>query len=102
MSRLFAIVLIKFLSFGDIVDLDIYDFKTNSLSIKHLNWKPPSLFLDLINFCLQSHITTAVVTAFIRSICAYDFSTYQTEAKIDIESSLKNEDVPQLSSIHPQ
>jgi len=67
--RLFGIVLLKTLLCGTEVNLDIYDYKTDSV-IKDIPCGLPS-FRQLIDICFNSHITTEIVVLFTISIIAH-------------------------------
>jgi hypothetical protein len=76
MKRLLGIVLAKFLLFGDHINQDLYNFRTQQLNI--FGCDIPS-YTNLVHGCFQPNISTPFVAAFVRSICVFEFGKLPSE-----------------------
>ena len=78
----------KLLLFGFEVEKDLYDWKKNTIT-NDLKCDKQS-YIQLINLCFQSDITTPIITSFIRSISLYDFMDLQN---IQLDEKLNSDEL---------
>ena len=79
------------LLFGSKVEKDLYDWRSDSLHISCEN----SSYIDLINCCFHSNITTQFIASFVRSICLYEFSNIENQnnfkkRELDVNQTIQN------------
>jgi hypothetical protein len=73
--RFFAIVLSKLLLFGEDVERDLYNWRSDSI-VQSLSCEWP-VYKDLIELCWNDSASTPLVAAIIRSICVDKFQDPQ-------------------------
>ena len=83
---------------GEDVDEDRFDWKTKTLSTEKIQCEYPT-YKELIEICSHPLVTTTVVTAFSRSICAFEFSTYRSQREIKLDGILFRNDATEIASI---
>src|SRR4051812_9096148 len=98
---MFAIILIKLLQYGSAVneDMNLYNTKTKQLDVSAVECEHLS-YRQLIQFCLHPQIVASAVAAFVRSICAHEFTSHHDKA--EGIKDLVNSDMKDLAALQPE